>query len=294
MKSTRAIHLGLYSDWLIRHGHAPEALRYALAADSVKSPRQDPKFDMLIAHGLALGYHAAGKTDSAMKYLMRYVNIKDSINEAQMALEVANKASRDEINNADLTRNVKAERERMMTFVLLLVIVLVFVVVSFYFYRVMREKEMKAAIARNELEYTKARLGREAIIMQEKEVLLKSIQAEIENGESEGVLNRQTSARLRTALKLHNSAEEERQTFLEVHDNMLPGFSARLKKAYPTLSEKQVRLAAYVCSGMSSSAIGRVLNITPASVVKNRYRLRQKLNLDPGASLEDFLRSFAE
>lgn len=153
---------------------------------------------------------------------------------------------------------------------------------------------MKAAIARTELEQTKARLGREAIIMQEKKELLKSIQEEIENGESEGVLNSQTSARLRTALKVHNSAEEERKAFLEVHDNMLPGFSARLKKSYPGLSEKQVRLAAYICAGMSSSAIGRVLNITPASVVKNRYRLRQKLNLDAGESLEDFLRTFAE
>lgn len=153
---------------------------------------------------------------------------------------------------------------------------------------------MKAAIARTELEHTKSRLGREAIIMYEKEQLLKSIQQEIEHGESEGLLNASTSARLRNAIKVHNSREEERRAFLEVHDNMLPGFSARLKGTYSSLSEKQIRLAAYICAAMSSAAIGRVLNITPASVVKNRYRLRSKLCLAPGESLEDFLRKFAE
>lgn len=45
---------------------------------------------------------------------------------------------------------------------------------------------------------------------------------------------------------------------------------------------------------MSSAAIGRVLNITPASVMKSRYRLRSKFRLSSGESLEEFLRSFAD
>lgn len=294
MKSLRAVHLGLYSDWLSRNGRGREALPYALKAWELHDTLQEPKFNMLMEHALAMGYHADGQPDSAEMHLYNYVMWKDSIDTDQEAMEITNKASRDDIVKADMQRNVKAERERMMVWVLLLVIVLVFVVVLFSFYRRMRDREMKAAIARTELQHTKSRLGREALIMHEKESLLKSIQKEIESGEAEGVLNAQTSARLRTALKLHNSGEEERQAFLEVHDNMLPGFSARLKSTYPSLSEKQVRLAAYICAGMSSAAIGRVLNITPASVVKNRYRLRTKLDLSPGDSLEDFLRTFTE
>ena len=294
MRGMRAVHLALFSDWLSRNGRGREALPSALEAQKLHDSTGDPEFNMLVSHALAMAYHAANTTDSAEKYLLEYVRWKDSISDSRMAMEVANKASRDEINNVDMARNVKAERERLMVWIFLLAVVLVFFAVSFSFYRRARDREMKAAIARTELEHTKSRLGREAIIMYEKEQLLKSIQQEIEHGESEGQLNASTSARLRNAIKVHNSGEEERRAFLEVHDNMLPGFSARLKGTYSSLSEKQIRLAAYICAGMSSAAIGRVLNITPASVVKNRYRLRSKLGLAPGESLEDFLRKFAE
>lgn len=294
LRGLKAVHLALYSDWLVRHKHGDEALPYALAAARLRDPGQEPKFNQLMAHALAMAYHEREQTDSAEKYLFEYVMWKDSISDMQNAMEVAGKASRDEINSADVARSVRAERERMMVWICLLGFALLFSAVSFTFYRRARDREMKAAIARTELEHTKSRLGREALIMREKEDLLRSIQREIEEGESEGVLNAVTSAKLRTALKMHNSGEEERRAFLEVHDNMLPGFSARLKAAHPSLSEKQIRLAAYICAGMSSAAIGRVLNITPASVVKNRWRLRVRLGLRSGESLEDFLRAFAE
>lgn len=126
MKGIRALHLGLYSDWLIRHGKSKEALPYALKANRVKTSDADPEINMLVSHSLAMGYHAVGEIDSAEKYLLRYVDWKDSINDAQMTLEVANKASRDEIANADLTRKVKDERERMMIWIFLLIVVLIF------------------------------------------------------------------------------------------------------------------------------------------------------------------------
>lgn len=294
MKGMRSAHLALYSDWLSRNGRGPEALPYALLADSLRVKGEDPQFDMLTAHALAMAYDARHLPDSAEKYLKEYVILKDTISNANMALEVANKASRDEIARADMELSLKAEREKMMVWILLLVLAIVFILVTFTFYRRARDREMKATLARAELDNTKARLSREALIMKEKEDLLKSIQKEIESSEAEGVLGQVTSTRLRTALKVHNSGEEERRAFLEVHDNMLPGFSERLKTAYPSLSEKQLRLAAYICAGMSSAAIGRVLNITPASVMKSRYRLRSKFRLSSGESLEEFLRSFAD
>lgn len=292
MNGIRPVHLALYSDYLSRnHLDAREALDYALKADAMRTRGEDRQFDMLASHALAMAYNTLHAADSANKYLLEYVSLKDTLSNAAMAVEVANKTSRDEIARADMTRNLKAEREKMMVWILLLVLALIFILVCFTLYHRVRDREMKAMKARAELDDARSRLSRESIIMKEKEDLLKLIQKEIETDNAEEILGSATTTRLRTAIKVHNSGDDERRTFLEIHDNMLPGFLARLQEVCPDLSEKQLRLAAYICAGMSSSAIGRVMNITPGSVNKSRYRLRTKLGLSSGDSLEAYLRS---
>lgn len=289
-----AINCALYSDWLSERNRFGEAIIYARRADSLRNPGQEPRFDMLMEHAKAMALNGLGMFDSAAPHFLKYVALKDTIAEQTEQTEIANAAARDKIHEIDLQRLVKAERDRRTVWIICMGLTILLLTVSFTLYRRAKTREIHAMLARQELQQAKSRLGRETILIQEKEELLKTLGREIEQSEADGGMNPVTSARLRNTLKVHNAARDERQAFLDVHDNLLPGFSVRLKEQFPELSEKQLKLAAYICAGMTSNAIGRVLNITPASVMKNRYRLRTKLGLQPGEVLEDFLRRFTE
>lgn len=72
-----------------------------------------------------------------------------------------------------------------------------------------------------------------------------------------------------------------------------PKFIEELYRRYPGLTPGDVRMACFTLMGMETKHIARLLSINPASVAKNRYRLRQKLGLGPDQTLDAFLHSLA-
>ena len=75
--------------------------------------------------------------------------------------------------------------------------------------------------------------------------------------------------------------------FTSVH----PDFFVKLKEKAPDLTENDLRLCAYISIGMRAKQIAEMLSISPDSVNSNRYRLRKKLGLERGQSLDDFIRN---
>lgn len=293
-RGIHSINCALMADRLSRNTRYDDALNYADTAVALRQPMQDPQYDMLIAHAYAAALHGLGRKAEAEQYYKRYSEIRDSIAAESEKADRLSSQMRYRIRQIDRERLVLVEESRRAAVALAMGIAIILLVVSFFFYRHLKQREISAMMLRNELQQAKSRLGREGIMAQEHDELIKHIGREIEQCESDGTLPTAVSARLRSALRLHNATRDERQAFLDVHDNMLPGFSARLKRAFPGLSERQLKLAAYICAGMSSGAIGRVLNIAPGSVMKSRYRLRAKLGVPPGEALEEFLRRFVD
>jgi hypothetical protein len=82
--------------------------------------------------------------------------------------------------------------------------------------------------------------------------------------------------------------EKFKEYFDDVHGNKLK----RLKEHYPDLKTSSLKLCAYLKMGLSSKQISILMNTTSESVVKARYRLRTRLNLDKGQNLTDFLNNF--
>ena len=72
---------------------------------------------------------------------------------------------------------------------------------------------------------------------------------------------------------------------------MHPSFAGKLKSAWPSRSEGDIRLATYIRIGLPSKQIARMLHLQPDSVRKNRQRLRHRMGLAPDESLEDRLRN---
>lgn len=77
-------------------------------------------------------------------------------------------------------------------------------------------------------------------------------------------------------LKLH---------FEETHPNLF----AVLHERCPKLSPNDLRHCAYQKMGLSKKEIASLLNLDPASVNKQQYRIKQKLQLDEDVSFADFI-----
>lgn len=79
------------------------------------------------------------------------------------------------------------------------------------------------------------------------------------------------------------------RTFEIQMDELHQEFFKKLKDQFPTLSNNDLRLCAYLRVGLNSKEIADIMNIQPSSSYISRSRLRKKLNLKPEEDLYDFL-----
>jgi len=76
--------------------------------------------------------------------------------------------------------------------------------------------------------------------------------------------------------------------FNELHND----FFKRLIFQYPKLTTKDLKLCAYIKSGLTSKEIAPLLGISTRGIEINRYRLRKKINLDSKDNISNFLKLF--
>jgi hypothetical protein len=86
-----------------------------------------------------------------------------------------------------------------------------------------------------------------------------------------------------------NSNPLEFHTFFPEFEKVYPDFNHFLLSLYPGITEYELKLCCLIRMKLTAKEISRLMNITPASVNKARYRLRKKMNLDQGESLDRFI-----
>ena len=88
------------------------------------------------------------------------------------------------------------------------------------------------------------------------------------------------------------NSNKEWEKFCEHFDLVHEGFLKKLQQNYPDLKASSLKLCAYIKMRLSSKQIAVLLNTEPESVIKARYRLRLKFNLQKDLSLEEFLNQY--
>lgn len=83
--------------------------------------------------------------------------------------------------------------------------------------------------------------------------------------------------------------ENDWDTFETHFDAVHENFLKTLKKKYPMLSPKDMKLCAYLRMNLSTKEIAPLLNISPRGVEISRYRLRKKINIDRDRNLTEFM-----
>lgn len=142
-----------------------------------------------------------------------------------------------------------------------------------------------------ELESKERELTSNSLIIMEKNQVLKSLLYEIEKENEVGHIHSDAVIQIGKNIKRHLGAGDEWEFFRIQFDKVHPDFFSKLKSLYPSLTEGELRLCAYIRIGMENKQIAQMLSLQPDSIKKSRYRIRKKMMIELEESLEDFLRN---
>lgn len=156
----------------------------------------------------------------------------------------------------------------------------------------LKEKQLEAEAERIKLELeikNKEVLSNSILLLNKNEMLenLKNIAKKIDvsNNKENKLLVDEILGLLRDNTNQDNIWNDFKIHFEEVHQD----FFNKLKDKHPDLSENDTRLCAYIKIGMQNQEIANIAFISPESVRKRKQRLREKLNLESGNELVNYI-----
>lgn len=234
------------------------------------------------------------KSDSAYKYLLMHSEIKDEITEEN---------NRDEIKRSNLAFDIersrlRADMEKRKVLILFLSIIFAMVlfggIIGICFYRRLQRQRLEKLRTSLDLERSNRKILAMQIVLEEKEVLLNKMNKEMKEMSKQGEISSIAAKKIGNSMKVHMCAEHQRESFMETFENLSPDFASHIKDKYPDMTESDIRLASYIAIGMDNKHISRVMSIRPESVKQARWRLRVKMGLVKGESLDDFLKGLAK
>lgn len=162
-----------------------------------------------------------------------------------------------------------------------------------------RELEQQRTLARNEMLQAEVlnksrKLADTTMNLVRKNEILITIKEELGNATrwKLGEPPAKSLTKLEHLIDEHLSSEEDWQVFEANFNQLHHQFFTRLKEQFPELTPGDLRLAAYLKMNLSSKEIAPLLNISLRGVENKRYRLRQKMNLDPEVNLTEFLMGY--
>jgi ligand-binding sensor domain-containing protein len=146
---------------------------------------------------------------------------------------------------------------------------------------------------KNEISFKTNKLASLALHYAHKNEILISIKEDLkkvphDNLELNSQMVKKIINSIETDLDLDENWSQFELHFDEVHENFLK----RFREKYPDLRPIYLKLSAYIRMKLSSKQIAALMNTSLASVEKNRHRLKEKLNLDEGIKLSDYIEKF--
>jgi phosphate/sulfate permease len=144
--------------------------------------------------------------------------------------------------------------------------------------------ESEIEFQRRELTNLALNLIKKNEFLEDIQILVKEIKSSNDIQEKEKSINN-----LLNQINQSMNIDKERKTFYLHIEETNNDFFLKLEQSFPTLTLKEKQLAALLRLNLSSKDIAHLQNISPKSVEMNRYRLRQKMNVEAGDSLTEFI-----
>lgn len=92
---------------------------------------------------------------------------------------------------------------------------------------------------------------------------------------------------IRSDIRLDKQWGKFKLHFEEVH----PNFFSVLEQKFPSLSENELRVCAYIKMRLNNTEIMSLLNLAPKGLETARYRIKKQMKLSKKEDLNEFIRS---
>lgn len=153
--------------------------------------------------------------------------------------------------------------------------------------RIAREKQEE--ILKKEIEHKQKELTSQTLHLVQKNTFIQELMENLENVKNSPDKFKTEFRRIVMLLKKENASDKDWEVFktyfAEVHND----FDQKLKTLSADISEKEIRLAAFLRMNLTTKEIAATLNVLPDSILKSKYRLKKKLGLDKETDLTSFL-----
>ncbi|WP_088341107.1 tetratricopeptide repeat protein [Robiginitalea sediminis] len=155
--------------------------------------------------------------------------------------------------------------------------------------RIAREKQ--EAIFRQEIEHKKKELASQTLHLVQKNTFLEELQENLENLRKSPEKFKMEFRRIAMLLRKEKASDKDWETFKTYFAQVHNDFDQKLKTLSPDISEKEIRLAAFLRMNLTTKEIAATMNVLPESILKSKYRLKKKLGLEKDMDLGTFLAS---
>lgn len=155
--------------------------------------------------------------------------------------------------------------------------------------RIAIEKELLIAqqdFLQKEVKMIRQELNSNLLLLAHKNKVLLEIKGRCETEtENPAILVRHVARHIDKLIVEDNYWED----FMEKFNKTDPLFIKNLLARTPNLSSNEVRVCSLIRFGMNNKDIMNIINISIEGIKKSRYRIRKKLSLETGTSLEKYL-----
>jgi DNA-binding CsgD family transcriptional regulator len=157
-----------------------------------------------------------------------------------------------------------------------------------------KEKEilsLKEAQIKTEKEKIEKEALTQALVLQQKNEVFEEIKNSIETFRKKN-LSPEQAKQLHDILMLvkkNLNLEHQWDSFKTFFEANYPAFMQEIIEKHPQLTQNDIRHIAYIRMGLSTKEIATLMGIEPSSVLKSRYRIKQKLNPESDKTLYELL-----
>jgi tetratricopeptide (TPR) repeat protein len=262
---------------------------------------------------LASYYFEIQKYKKAYEIQKEYLKQKDSLFSFEMADKIAEIQTRYEIekkvkeieiltrDNEIQTLKIKRKSTQVYILVIIVILIILLLLITFLMFnrRRLKQKHYKIALEKSKLlesklkeknEYQSKQLTTHALNMLQKNKLLQEMENELKTfaPKTDDTLKKKLN-NIRRQIKRNMNTEKDWHLFKLYFEEVNENFFNILQKRYDGLTTGDQRLAALIKLNLNIKEAAAVLNISPDSLKKARYRLRKKLGLNNRENLTDFL-----
>ena len=153
--------------------------------------------------------------------------------------------------------------------------------------RIAREKQEE--IYKQEIAHKQKELASQTLHLVQKNTFIQELKENLENLKNSPEKFKAEFRRIVMLLKKENASDKDWEVFKTYFADVHNDFDQKLKTLYADISEKEIRLAAFLRMNLTTKEIAATLNVLPESILKSKYRLKKKLNLDKETDLTSFL-----